>query len=103
MSRGEYIVRHRRPLLTVLAAACFFAWAVQQVIVQRAKTQRLTHMLGTLQQQQRILQDERRSLFLEYVTATDYARLRAAASDLRMREPRLEDGSLVFIGSGSRP
>ena len=102
MSGSAYIARYSRPLLTLLAAVCFFAWAVQQAATQRTQMQRQTHTLLNLQEQQRILRDERRSLFLEYVTATGYAQLRVAADDLRMREPRLEDGSLVFMG-GRRP
>ena len=87
----------RRPMLALFFAAMFFAAAAQNAIAQRHETRRLARELEQVRQQSRELQDEKRSLSLEYLTFTDYRRLRAAAAELRMREPQLQDGSLLFL------
>lgn len=91
----------RHPALLLVLSAMFFAVALNGAVLQRHETRQLHRQLAALQQETRVLQDEHRSLQLEYAALTDYAKLRDAASALNMREPRLEDGSLVFAGKPS--
>ncbi|MGI9306636.1 MAG: cell division protein FtsL [Gammaproteobacteria bacterium] len=92
-----------RPGPLLLAAVCFFCWALHGAITQRHRARLLTGQLDSLQAESRILQDERRSLFLEYITITDYEKLRAAAADLGMREPGMADGTLLFFPADETP
>ena len=101
MSGGRFI-RFPRPLTALLLAAGFFAWSLQYAMSQRHQVRELTRNLDRMQIETRALQDERRSLSLEYLAFTDYEKLRAAAADLAMREPDTKDGTLAFIGIGER-
>ena len=90
--------RFPRPLSAMLLAFGFFAWSLQYAMSQRHQVRELTRSLDQMQIETRALQDERRSLSLEYLAFTDYEKLRAAAADLAMREPETKDGSLIFVG-----
>ena len=93
--------RRLRPALALFLASGFFAWALQHAMAQRHQVRKLTRNLDVMQIENRALKDEKRSLSLEYLTFTDYAKLRAAAVALEMREPALGDGSLMFVGERS--
>lgn len=88
-----------RPVLALLLAAGFFAASLQYTMAQRHRVRELTRMLDAAQIENRALRDELRGLSLEYLTFTDYEKLRDAAAALQMREPDTEDGSLAFIGA----
>lgn len=92
--------RRFRPALLLFLACAFFAWALHHAMSQRHQVRKLTRQLDKMQIETRALKDERRSLALEYLTFTDYEKLRAAAADLGMREPETGDGSLLFIAEG---
>lgn len=86
-----------RPLVLLVISAAIFAVTLRSTIDQRHRMRQLIRDMDSLQHAARILEDEKRSLFLEYMTVTDYDNLRAAADGLGMREPEFADGSLVFI------
>ncbi|MGU9951237.1 MAG: cell division protein FtsL [Gammaproteobacteria bacterium WSBS_2016_MAG_OTU1] len=92
-----------RPLLVLVLSLLFVFHAIQNTIAQRHQTRTLTESLQTLEGKSRVLADERRGLFVEYNTLTDYRRLRAAAVELDLREPRLQDGSLLFLPRKNKP
>lgn len=98
MSDMWMTARRLRPLLALLLACGFFAWSLQHTMAQRHEVRKLTRGLDRMQIDNRVLKDEKRSLSLEYLTITEYEKLSAAAAALKMREPAMEDGSLVFIG-----
>ena len=91
-----------RPVLVLLFAAVFFVWTAQDAMSRRNQVRELTQHLDALQEQSRALQDEQRSVSLEYMTITGYAELRDAASILGMYEPDLGDDSLMFVSDGSQ-
>jgi cell division protein FtsL len=93
--------RYLRPVLCLAIAATFCAWATLQAMETRQLTHRLTHTLGQLRQEQRILQDERRNLLVEYATVTDYGQVRTEALRLGMIEPQLETDSLIFLAENA--
>ncbi|MGI9298679.1 MAG: cell division protein FtsL [Gammaproteobacteria bacterium] len=97
MNKIPPTARRLRPALALFLACGFFAWALQYTMEQRHQVRKLTRQVDRMQIATRALKDERRSLALEYLTFTDYEKLRAAAADLGMREPDTGDGSLVFI------
>lgn len=87
----------RRPVPCLLACAAFFGMALQNAMEHRHRARQLTGELDALRQESRVLKDEKRSLFLEHMTVTEYEQLRAAAAGLGMREPEIGDGTLVFF------
>ena len=92
-----------RPLLILALSLLFVFHALQNTVAQRHETRKLAESLQTLENRSRVLADERRGLFVEYSTLTDYRRLRAAAADLDLREPELQDGTLLFFPQESKP
>lgn len=98
---ARIVSRRLRPILALVLATGVFAWAMQNVMAQRHEVRKLTRAMDGIQIENRALRDELRSLSLEYLTFTDYEKLRAAAVELDMREPDMRDGSLVFVGGRS--
>lgn len=92
----------RRPRLVLFLAAAFFCAALQNAMEQRHRMRLLTGELDSLREESRALKDEKRSLLLEYMTVTDYEKLRSAAAGLGMREPEIGDGTLLFF-AGEQP
>ncbi len=91
-----------RPILVLFFAALFFVWTAQDAMSRRNQVRELTQHLDALQGQSRALQDEQRSVLLEYMTITGYVELRDAAAQLGMLEPDSDDDSLMFVSRGKQ-
>ena len=89
----------RRAIVALLLSLGFFVWAIQNAMSQRHRARQFTQQLDQLQEQSRTLKDEHRSLLLEYMTITGYAQLRDAVDMIGMREPKVGDGSMIFIAA----
>ena len=89
--------REKRALLLCVIAATFFLWTLQTVIAERHQTRLLINDISKSQQKERELQNEKRNLYLEYATLTDYGILLSIAVSQGMEEPSLENDTLIFI------
>lgn len=81
-------------LLLGFAAFCFSAAEAMRV---RDEVRKLTAKSYEVRQEGARLRDASRSLRLEYHTMTDYGKIREQARQLGMREPSVEDGTMVWL------
>lgn len=80
----------------VAACALLAASAVAAVNV-RHESRLLTRELAAERQREARLEDQRRSLMLEYHTFAEFATVRAIAEKIGMQHPSAEEGTLVFL------
>lgn len=80
-----------------LIMVAVFVLSIYQAINGRVEASHLSTELDNLRRETKRLEDEQRSLILEYYTFADYARIRDHALSLGMVEPSVGEGNLFYL------
>lgn len=92
-------MKRRTVAMFLIFGAVAFCYSAVEAIRVRDEARKLTAELYDNRRQNARLRDESRSLELEYYTFADYGDIRARAEALGMREPSLEDGTMVYLAA----
>ena len=83
--------------LPPVAACALLAFSAVAAVNARHESRMLTRELAAERQREARLEDQRRSLMLEYHTFAEFATVRAVAEKIGMLHPSAEEGTLVFL------